>query len=305
MSMDFQTAIDTRDFLLMEAAIIESLVSEGRIELHPRLLNALLIYEESGKKELLSFFDKYVSVADRAGVPMLICTSTWRANRERVTESGVETDVNADSVRFLQNARNRWEAARVPVYAGGLMGCKNDAYKPAQALSAEAARTFHGWQAKKLAAASPDYLMAATMPAVTEAAGMAAAMAETGIPYLISFVIDREGRILDGTSLEKAFSYIDQTVSPRPAGYMVNCAYPSFLRPEAQPSSVFARLVGYQANASSMDHSQLDSSDAVYADDISDWGDRMVELNRRFGVKILGGCCGTEKAHLDYLADHI
>ena len=305
MNTDFQTALDTSDFLLMEAAIIESLVSEGKIELHPRLLNALLIYDRVGRDELLAFFDSYVSVADRAGVPMLICTSTWRANRERVAESEVQTDVNADSVRFLQNARSRWETGRVPVYIGGLMGCKNDAYKPDEALPAEAAQTFHLWQAQKLAAASPDYLMAATMPAVSEAAGMAAAMAGTGIPYIISFVIDREGCILDGTSLEEAFSLIDETVSPKPAGYMVNCAYPSFLCPESLPSFVFSRLVGYQANASSMDHSKLDSSDTVYADDVSDWGDRMVELNLRFGVKILGGCCGTGKAHLDYLADHI
>ncbi|MFO7753318.1 MAG: homocysteine S-methyltransferase family protein [Desulfobacteraceae bacterium] len=303
--MEFSTALRTSGFLLMEAAIIETLVSEGKIELHPRLLNALLIYDRAGKRELLSFFDGYVSVADRAGAPMLICTSTWRANRERVTESGIKTDVNADSVRFLQNARTRWDSVRVPVYIGGLMGCRNDAYKPGEALSAEAARTFHVWQAEKLAAAGPDYLMAATMPAVSEAAGMAEAMSETGIPYIISFVIGREGFILDGTPLEKAFSLIDETVSPRPAGYMVNCAYPSFLCPESRNASVYSRLIGYQANASSMDHSELDLSDALHADDVQDWGRRMVELNRRFGVKILGGCCGTGKAHLDYLADHL
>jgi S-methylmethionine-dependent homocysteine/selenocysteine methylase len=46
-----------------------------------------------------------------------------------------------------------------------------------------------------------DFLLGATLPAVSEATGIAIAMAETNIPYIISFVINREGKILDGNSL--------------------------------------------------------------------------------------------------------
>ena len=302
--MNFLTALDANDFILMEAAIIESLLQAGKIELHPRLLNALLIYDRDGRNELLRFFDDYIAIAERANVPILICTSTWRANQERVAAAGLESDVNADSVAFLKSVRKRWNG-RVKVYIGGLMGCKNDAYQPSEGLSMDAARAFHSWQAEKLAAARPDFLMAATMPAISEALGMAAAMAETAVPYIISFVINGAGCILDGTRLEDAFFRIDKEVSRQPLGYMVNCAYPSFLCPETQSPAVLSRLIGFQANASSMDHSQLNESETIFADDISDWGDRMIELNRRFGVKILGGCCGTGSAHLNYIVDHI
>jgi methionine synthase I (cobalamin-dependent) len=31
----------------------------------------------------------------------------------------------------------------------------------------------------------------------------------------------------------------------------------------------------------------------------------MVALNRKYQVKILGGCCGTRREHLRYLTRHI
>ena len=43
----------------------------------------------------------------------------------------------------------------------------------------------------------------------------------------------------------------------------------------------------------------------LHSDDVSDWGDRMLELHRRFGVKILGGCCGTNADHLKYIVNHL
>jgi homocysteine S-methyltransferase len=126
-------------------------------------------------------------------------------------------------------------------------------------------------------------------------------MQTTRLPYVISFVINRRGRILDGCSLEQAFKKID-TLCNRPSlGYMINCAYPSFLRAHEQPRQVLARLIGFQANASSHDHAHLDGSERLQADAIDDWGDRMILLNRRHGIKILGGCCGTGPAHLNYL----
>ena len=39
----------------------------------------------------------------------------------------------------------------------------------------------------------------------------------------------------------------------------------------------------------------------VNGDAVDDWGDRMILLNRRHGIKILGGCCGTGPAYLYYL----
>jgi len=140
------------------------------------------------------------------------------------------------------------------------------------------------------------------LPNVEEALGIAKAMALTEVPYIISFVIDKNGLILDGTSLVDAIKYIDSNTNNNPFGYMVNCAFPSFLNADHQPKELFSRLIGYQANASSLDHCDLECAEQLKMNDISEWGDLMLELNSKYGVEILGGCCGTNEKHLKYLA---
>ena len=169
----------------------------------------------------------------------------------------------------------------------------------------EEANEFHAWQINKLAEFKVDFLIAETLPALCDGIGIAQAMAATTYPYIISFVINKQSQVLDGTSLEYAFRTIDSLCDKPPLGYMINCAHPSFLRAGEQPDIVFSRLLGIQANASSKDQGDLEGSAALQVDDIPTWGDQMVELNTKYGVKILGGCCGTGTAHLQYIVDNI
>jgi len=300
-----QRILDEHDLVLTEAAVIEPLRRSKQVALHPTLENALLIYGEAGKRELRTLYRSFIDVAREAGVPILLCTPTWRANRARLAAAGVTEQVNADAVRFLQGLREEAGPWAGQILVAGMIGCKNDCYRPEEGLAEREAETFHRWQIGELADAGADLLLAATLPALPEATGIARAMAATPVPYVISFVIDREGKVLDGTSLEEAFRTIDGAVSRPPLGYMVNCSYPSFLKAGEQPRSVLSRLIGYQANASSFDHAQLDGADALQAEDVSAWGDLMVELNRTYGVKVLGGCCGTTDEHLRYIVRHL
>jgi S-methylmethionine-dependent homocysteine/selenocysteine methylase len=303
--MQIHKMLDDHSFVLTEAAIIESLRRSGHITLHPRLENALLIYDGTGQRALTKLYENYIAVAHKGGLPITICTPTWRANHERISEARVTNDVNGDAVSFLKRLRSGWKSWAANIFIGGLIGCKNDCYNPGDGLLVEEAKGFHSWQINRLAKAGVDFLMAATLPAVPEAAGIALAMARTEIPYIISFVISRQGSTLDGNSLEYAFGEIDAACSSPPLGYMINCAYPSFLNAHKQPKSVLGRLIGFQANASSLDHTELDGAGTLQADEMSDWGNRMTALNRRFGVKILGGCCGTSREHLQYLVDKV
>jgi len=299
--MDFIETIGNTDFMLAEAAIIEVLRRSGATGLHPRLENALMIYDDPGRAALTSVYRKYVSIAQKAGVPMVICTPTWRANPERISAAGVTRNVNGDAVAFLKQLRNRWVNRRSNLFIGGLVGCKNDCYKPEEGMSTSAAEAFHLAQVHRLADEGVDFLLAATLPAVDEACGIAMAMQATGIPYIISFVINRRGRILDGQSLEQAFQKIDTVCNRPPLGYMINCAYPSFLRAGRLARKALVRLIGFQANASSFDHSELDGNKLLQADPVDDWGNRMIFLNQHHGIKILGGCCGTGPDHLKYI----
>jgi S-methylmethionine-dependent homocysteine/selenocysteine methylase len=299
--MDIKTALDNNSFMLTEAAIVETLRRSPGVDLHPLLVNALFVYDGAGNKALSGLYRDFITIARNAGVPVTICAPTWRANKERVAAARIGKDVNGDAVRFLKRLRDEWGTWAENIFVGSIIGCKNDCYKPEEGLATAEAKSFHQWQIDRLSRADADFIMAVTLPALPEAMGIALAMAETGTPYIISFVINREGRILDGNSLDDAFRAIDAACSRPPLGYMINCAHPSFLRAREQPESVFSRLVGCQGNASSLDHFELDGAGFLQTDDVSDWGDRMIELNRSYGVKILGGCCGTSCEHLEYI----
>ena len=246
-----------------------------------------------------------MDIALEAKTPFLMCTPTWRASRDRVLESKARLSINGDAVGFMQTLRSRQRSGQDRIKIGGLVGCKNDCYKPDQGLTVSESEYFHSWQTEQLAEAGVDFLIAQTLPNVQEAKGIARAMERTGIPYVISFVISRDGHILDGTDLTTAMDFIDSGARQLALGFMVNCAYPTFLCAAKQPAALFDRLVGFQANASSLDHCDLDGSDRLEQDDVSDWGDAMLALNGAYRVKILGGCCGTSRTHLKYIVDHM
>ncbi|MES9955881.1 MAG: homocysteine S-methyltransferase family protein [Sedimenticola sp.] len=293
--------LEDNPLVLMEAAIVEQLRRTGKVRLHEKLVNAPLIYDPVASEVMSALYRAYMKLAIDAGLPMLVCSPTWRANKSRVSEAGISNSINGDAVSYMRVLRDSVNSSDNAVKIGGMIGCKNDCYLPGEGLPVAEARDFHSWQIEQLAKAGVDFLIAETLPNVQEALGIAQAMELMDIPYIISFVIDRSGRVLDGSRLDQAIDLIDGNTTRQPLGYMVNCAHPSFLRPEEQPGEIFLRLIGYQANASSLDHCELEKADELKVDSVSEWGRLMLSLNASYGVQILGGCCGTGIEHLQYL----
>ena len=289
--------------VLMEAAVVERLRRAAGVHLHPTLVHAPLIYDATGRSALARIYKDYIDIACAAGRPFLMCAPTWRANRARVSDADIPHAINVDAVDFMREVRDAQGAAGAAIRIGGVVGCKNDCYRPAEGLGTPEAEQFHAWQIEELAGAEVDFLIAETLPSVAEAVGVARAMQTTGVPYIISFVISRDGRVLDGTGLAEAIDLVDSGTGRSALGFMVNCAYPSFLCADEQPGSVFERLIGFLANASALDQCDLDGAERLQAESVTEWGELMLRLHRVHGVRILGGCCGTGRQHLQYLVD--
>jgi len=300
--MNILQTIENSPLILTECAISERLRRKSDVQLHPLLFNTPLIYDQTGRKRLREIYGEYRETALQAKLPILLCAPTWRVDQARIQTAGFALTLNQDALQFMKGLQNEWQDAHSPFFAGALIGPKNDCYTPAEALTRSEAKAYHSWQIEELSAGRADIIIAQTMPSISEAAGMADALSQTSTPYIISFVINRFGRVLDNTPLSEAIKKLDDSVARPPAGYMVNCVYPTFLQATEQSPKLFERLIGIQANSSSKDHDQLDGSENLLQDPLSDWGDRMLELNRKFGVKILGGCCGTDNSYLHYLA---
>ena len=300
--------IERSPCILGEGAVIERLRRCGGLELDPYLVNSAFIYEDAKRAALETICRQYLDIGCRFDLPLLISTPTWRASRERIAAAGYGgIDVNGDNVRFLDALRLSYGGYAAKVVICGLLSCRGDAYNPAEALSAEEAREFHSWQAARLAAAGTDFLLAATLPALSEATGLALACAATGKPYMISFVARPEGTLLDGTPLKDAIAAIDAVPAPRPLAYLLNCTHVSFARTallhEVNSSPrVRQRIIGLLANTAALSPEELNESSCLVEENPDSFGQSVAGLQREFGLKIVGGCCGTDDRHIRSLA---
>ena len=304
-SIKFRQALDTFPLILTECAISEQLRRRTDIQLHPTLFNTPLLYKEKGRICLRDIYYGYRKIALDAELPILLCAPTWRIDRERVQQSDFSATIIADAIHFISELGREVIDQKSPFFTGALLGPRNDCYRPEEALPRQEAAAYHSWQLEKMAdTGKVDVIIAQTMSSVDEAMGICDAMAAFDIDYVISFVINRHAQVLDGTPLKTAIQHIDDRVTKPPTGYMVNCVYPTFLRAADQEPGFFSRLIGIQANSSSKDHDQLDGSAVLQQDSMTDWGAQMLELHTGYGVKILGGCCGTDKNYLNYIANN-
>jgi homocysteine S-methyltransferase len=318
--MNFQEVIAGQPFILAEGAVIERLRRDPLIALDEHILHAGLIYDPHARVALETIYRQYLDLGQRYALPMITLTPTWRASAARLERAGSALSpeksagaptgpraapqdllgapkdllgaVNGDCVRFLSGIVASYGEYARRVYVGGLMGPAGDAYKPQDALSANEAEGYHSFQARALAEAGVDFTIAATLPACSEALGLARAMARFGTPYVLSFVLRPTGALLDGTPLREAVRRIDSAATPRPSCYMANCVHPSvfeqaFERERTLAPELSERVIGL---------AELETEEP------SEFAGAMVRLYERFGIRVLGGCCGTDERHVEQIA---
>ena len=306
--MDFMTCYSKTPSILMEGALGERIKREYGICIDETLGMAGLVYDHGGRTALASIWNEYIGIADEYQMPLLVTTPTRKANRDRVLQSKYDGAIIADNIRMLSDIRQ--SSGKKDLYVGGLMGCKGDAYTARDALAEENACHFHSWQANLFKEAGADFLMAGIMPTLTEAAGMAKAMGETGIPYIISFMIRKNGKLIDGTTIHDAISQIDNSVSRKPVCYMSNCVHPKVLYEALsfeynRSSLVKERLCGIQPNTSSLSPEELDGSDELISSDPVELAEDVLKLRDYIQLKIVGGCCGTDASHIREIAGRV
>lgn len=295
--------------VLTEGSLIERLRREPAVRLDPHLLHAGFVYGAEERERLGALYRQYLEIGRDADLPMIVGTPTWRANPERAEAAGGRSveELNREGAWFLRAIQGEYGRYAERVFIAGMLGPRGDAYRAGEALSAPEAVAFHAPQARALAEGGADFLLAATLPACSEALGMARAMGQVGLPYVLSFVLRPDGTLLDGTPLGTAVAEIDDAVMPPPAFYLANCVHPETFRHALraairQAPGVQHRLIGLQANTSEQPPETLDNLPGLDAMEPETFAAAMVEVRREFGTRILGGCCGTDDRHIAALA---
>lgn len=305
--MNITERMNNRTPLLMEGALGERLKNEYHLIPDEQVALAGIFYQPGGRAALQRLWREYMAIADAHQFPILLTTPTRRVNSERVAHFAHRDRVIADHVALLRQLQRE---AVGEVYVGGLMGCRGDAYTGNGCLSTEEALQFHRWQAEQFQAAQVDFLMAGILPTLPEALGLAQAMAETELPYLISFTIQGNGCLIDGTPISHAIQTIDQYVSRPPLGYLTNCVHPSILaqalaQPCNQTPMVMERFLGIQANTVADSYGNLERGINLKPTGPKALAREMVRLRNRHGLFLFGGCCGTDGRYLKALAQEL
>lgn len=226
--MLFEKIFSESKIILTEGALVERLKAEFNAVLDKSINHAGLIYTQPEILELL--YKQYIDIAVKHNLPIMIMTPTRKVNFESINKSNFQDkDVIADSCIFLNNIKESYQGNSHNILIGGLLGCKGDAYSGAKVFNIEEAYDFHKYQAIQFQKQKIDFLFAGIMPEINEAIGMAKAMAETNIPYIISFMIKKDGCLMDGTYISDAIKIIDDQVSVKPICYTTNCVHPTNL----------------------------------------------------------------------------
>ncbi len=81
------------------------------------------------------------------------------------------------------------------VLVNGVIGPRGDGYDPADVMSMAEAEKYHGFQIGVFAGSGADMVSALTMTNTPEAIGVARAAGKAGIPCVISFTLETDGRL--------------------------------------------------------------------------------------------------------------
>ena len=305
--MRITTFLETASFGLSEGSIYERLRRHPAVPFDPHVAHAGLIYDPEAALLLERVHREYLDIGQSYGFAMFALTDTWRASQERIDRSRFAgAPVNQDNARFIARLRDSYGPQAPPIFVGGNIGPRGDAYRPAEAPDAAQAERFHTPQLEALANGGVEFLYASTLPAFSEARGIADAMARTGLPYWLSFVIRRDGTLLDGTPLEHVVATLDAGSEP-PLGYAVNCVHPrvfwdGLTAVSQRDPAVIARVRSFQANTSERSPEELDGLETLDTAEPDVLASSMLRAQRRFATVFLGGCCGTDTRHISSLA---
>lgn len=274
----------------------------------PHFAAITLLQDEAGRERLDRYFLEHAQVAAQLGVGFILESVTWRASKDWGDLLGYSptalAEANRTAIAQLVDLRSRLEGGERDIVVSGCIGPRGDGYDGTARMSARQSQDYHSTQVETFADTAADMVNAMTITYPDEAIGIVRAADEAGVPVSISFTVESDGALPDGTQLDSAIEQVDDATGGSAAYYGVNCAHPTHFAPVLDPAAPWTqRLRSIRANASRRTHAELDESDSLDTGDAFELGAQYAELRSTFpGLTVLGGCCGTDLSHLRAIA---
>ena len=228
----------TAGLFLTDGGIETVLIFHEGLEL-PAFAAFDLLKDEAGTDALRRYYAPYAALAARRGLGFVAESPTWRASPRWAAELGYD----AERARRVQPPRDRAD--------GGTAGRASTALGRHQRLRGAAATT----------ATTRCELLAPKRPRRTTRPRSRLRRhrrrhghgdhddlrgggdrrdprrRRAGLPVVISFTVETDGRLPSGQTLAEAISQVDGETGGAPAYYMINCAHPTHFEARARRTS--------------------------------------------------------------------
>jgi S-methylmethionine-dependent homocysteine/selenocysteine methylase len=294
------------DLFLTDGGIETTLIFQAGLDL-PFFAAFHLLKDAPGTAALRRYFARHAAIARQHGAGFILESATWRASSDWGDKLGYSRraldEANRKAIALLHALRLDLETERAPMVISGCVGPRGDGYDPGVIMSPDEAEAYHAAQIGTFAATEADLVTAITMTNTNEAIGVTRAARATGMPVVISFTVETDGKLPTGQPLQEAIQEVDAATGRAPAYYMINCAHPSHFEAVLDGQAWMERLRGIRANASKRSHAELDEATDLDDGNPVELGQQYRDLRARFlQINVLGGCCGTDHQHIEQIA---
>jgi S-methylmethionine-dependent homocysteine/selenocysteine methylase len=289
---------------LTDGGLETTLIFHDKLEL-PYFAAFRLLNDGAGSDALRKYYRSYATIACTNGFGFVLESPTWRANPDWSEKLGYSNaaldDVNRLAVAMMRELREEFQSPHSPMVISGCVGPRGDGYDPGQVMSETEAEAYHRQQIGVFRGTEADMVTAITITNTPEAIGIVRASHALGLPVVISFTLETDGRLPTRQSLKKAIDAVDAATHKGPAYYMINCAHPThFDTAIATGEPWVKRLRGIRANASKLSHTELNEAPGLDDGNPRELAGQYADLLRRHPqINVLGGCCGTDHRHIE------
>lgn len=271
-----------------------------------------LLDNEEGRRALSDYYGAHAALAQKHGMGFVLESPTWRANPEYGPRVGYEGEklaaANRAAIDLMVEIRNAFETPDTPMPISGQIGPRGDGYQPGALMTADEAEDYHSVQINMFRDSEADMVTALTLNYADEAIGYVRAAGAAGIPAVVAFTLETDGRLPTGQSLGEAITEVDEATNAAdgggPAYYMINCAHPTHFAAVLDGEAPWAsRVRGLRPNASKMSHAELDNAEELDEGNPGELAAEVMEIVGRLGsISVLGGCCGTDLRHISAIS---
>ncbi len=294
------------ELFLNDAGLETDLIFNHGIKIREFAAHTLLP-DAAGREALASYLRGFLSLAGETGTGFILDSQTWKAHTHWADDLGASEDelraANSEAIAFIARLRDEFSANAKPIVLNGVIGPRGDAYAPEVEVAARDAERYHAKQLGWLAETDIDMVTGLTFTQSDEAIGFVRAARKAGLPVIVSFTVETDGKLPTGQPLNEAIAAVDEATDAGAAYFMVNCAHPDHFSHVLEDADWARRIRGIRCNASRKSHAELNESETLDDGDPVEIGNQYKAIRTKLPwLNVFGSCCGSDLRHMTQIA---